>query len=258
MNLDLAIITIVLDGMPYIERHLPVFDKLKLRWKWMVSHGVAMPNDDTSWVRRMVPRLSEDGTTEYLDSIAAHPNVLLQHNPQWHSKLAQVNFHLGRIKSPCVVLQVDSDEIWTADQIERIVGLFRQPKWAALAFKCRFFVGPNLAVRLDCGDHNFWMRAWKFVPGCRFRSHEPPLMGGIHGPVMEPPETEQIGLVFDHYSYANLQQVKLKQKYYGYEGAVDNWYELQRVKEFPVRVRDFLPWANAKSMAEPLNAEPRR
>jgi len=45
----LTIFTIVLNGMPYIQRHLAEFQKLKIPWEWKIVEGVAEPLGCTRW-----------------------------------------------------------------------------------------------------------------------------------------------------------------------------------------------------------------
>jgi len=72
--------TIVLNGDPFIRYHLDVFRRLPFRWHWHVVEGVAELVHDTAWSvasgGRIDPAvhdggLSVDGTSRYLDEIAA-------------------------------------------------------------------------------------------------------------------------------------------------------------------------------------------
>ena len=39
--------TIVLDGMPFITHHLPVFNRLSFDWEWRIVEGVELPDNCT-------------------------------------------------------------------------------------------------------------------------------------------------------------------------------------------------------------------
>lgn len=70
----LTLFTIVLNGEPFIEWHLPVFRELSIPWQWRVVEGVAAPEHCTAWCRPLPDRwhrdfLSIDGTHEYLRAI---------------------------------------------------------------------------------------------------------------------------------------------------------------------------------------------
>ena len=41
----LTIFTIVLNGMPYIKRHMDEFTKLKIPWQWRIVEGVSLGGD---------------------------------------------------------------------------------------------------------------------------------------------------------------------------------------------------------------------
>ena len=55
----LNIVTIVLDGEPYIERHLPEFEKLDCEWHWFVVEGASDNTKDQSWCKKQQFRLSQ-------------------------------------------------------------------------------------------------------------------------------------------------------------------------------------------------------
>src|SRR5689334_19364991 len=86
------IITIALDAMPWVTLMWPELKKLPFDWRWSIVEGVAGNTADTSWCAPMVPRLSNDGTTGYLKSIAAvDPRVRLFQKEQWLNKTVMVN-----------------------------------------------------------------------------------------------------------------------------------------------------------------------
>ena len=255
--MKLCIFTIVLDGMPWITKHLPVFQQLKCDWEWKVIEGAAMNNGSTRWCKEQKPRLSNDGTTEYLESICDSDQI--QHWPciSWDSKDQMVNLALRQISEemeafkelnvPAVLMEIDADEIWQPWQLEKIVKMFdRDDGLGAMQFYCDYFVGPNLkTLGMNCyGDMGYeWWRAWRFKPGMRFTSHEPIQIEYEGFPMYK----HQTGgkLAFKHYAYATEAQVKFKQQWYGrngeYDGLLDGWRRLQEVKAFPVRLRDYFP-----------------
>src|SRR5882672_1882183 len=219
--MKITIVTIALDAMPFVTLHYPEFRKLKSDWEWLVAEGVAAPVLDTSWVSKMAPRLSQDGTTEYLDSVRAFDSrVHVFRRSEWPGKAAMFNRILETIYEPTILLQVDSDECWTAEQIEALVAMFQRDRSKNSAyFYCRYFVGRDLviATRNGFGNHTEyeWLRAWRFVPGMRFERHEPPVIDGLTLNPFTHAETESEGIVFDHFAYATEAQVRFKQEYYG-------------------------------------------
>lgn len=255
--MTVRIFTIVLDGQPWITHHLPIFNRLTVPWTWTIAHGVSKNVRDTRWIRAQAPRLSNDGTTEYLASIRSHPRVRVFNSPEWHGKIEMVNACLDGIQEGDVLLEVDVDELWTAEQIETIAKVFAgHPGVDAMQFWCRYFLGPNIVIGPRDGNsygcrQTEWTRAWRIKsPAQRFLTHEPPVMPEVRH-LMLRDETLGYGLEFDHYAYATKAQLAYKQEVYGYPGAVEGWDRLQANKEWPVkRLKLFLPWVDEKSTAD--------
>jgi hypothetical protein len=246
--MKLYIFTIALDAMPQITWHLPAFNWLTIPWHWYIVEGAAMNEADTGWCKPQMARLSKDGTTEYLNSLRGHPCVTVVQKQRWHGKTEQCNACLKNIKEPCVLMQIDCDELWSSEQLNRVVQLFEEnPQVAQARFYCRYFVGPNLVVTSDntYGNHNGeWLRAWRFSPGDFFLRHEPPtLQQQFHGDTVDRSETRSFGMVFDHYAYVFESQVAYKEKFYGYTDAVHRWKRLQQNAVWPADLNQFFNWA---------------
>ena len=116
-------------------------------------------------------------------------------------------------------------------------------------FWCRYWFGPHLVMNSrNCYANDpsqDWKRAWRFKPGDRFLTHEPPLLSSESKPFLHH-ETNGVGLVFDHYGYKLRSQVEFKERFYGYIGAVGQWERLQSVKSGTVKLSDYLKWINPK------------
>lgn len=255
--MKLRVFTLALDAMPFITWHLPTFNRLNLDWHWYIAEGAAMNTHCTAWCKQQQPRLSRDGTTEYLHSIREHPRVTLLQRQSWDGKVEMCNACLEKIKDPCVLLQMDADEVWQHWQLERLANMREQyPHIVTARFYCRYFVGPNIVITSTNGYGNRpseWVRAWNFKPGMKFTKHEPPIMEGATAPVMNRDETKAAGLMFDHYAYAFEKQVAYKGQFYGYPNAVAHWRRLQAVKFFPVRdLKQYLPWVGPGVAADKL------
>lgn len=247
--MKLHIITIVLDGEPWIRKHLPEFEKLTamgVDWKWHIREGVASATHCTKWCQQMKPRFSEDGTHEYLGSLFHHERCDIRGKIIWDGKVSMFNDALLRVNEPCVLMQIDSDELWTAIQLVKICQLFADyPQAKRAYFKCDYYVGENIfttSLNTYGNGPEEWLRAWRFKPGMIFDRHEPPMLSGTQGPAIPRETTWQNGLVFRHESYTTEKQVALKEKYYGYRDAVRHWKRLQANKVWPARLADFFPW----------------
>ena len=269
--LPIHFFTIVVNGKPFIEHHIRVFKQLSCPWHWHIIEGIAEQNHDTAWSKQIGGRisseihragLSTDGTTEYLDDLARQfpQNITIYRKPAgafWDGKLEMVNAPLANIRQECLLWQVDADELWTADQIQRARKLFlSQPDKTAAFYLCHYFVGKDLIItsRNTYGNHLAyeWLRTWRFQPGDLWASHEPPRLcrPSSSGPVrdigrinpFQHGQTEPLGLVFQHYAYATEAQLRFKETYYGYAGAVKQWKHLQAQKQFPLRLADYFSW----------------
>ncbi len=263
-TLPIHFFTIVLDGEPYIRHHYSVFcelDKLGIPWRWVVVEGVAALKHCTGWSLANGGKIPEeyaqghslDGTVEYLkDLTAKDPRVQLLQKPEgqfWDGKIEMVR--AAQPDYPCLLWQVDADELWTADQIRRVHQKFEaEPTLEAAQFYCHYFVGSNLVLdnRGKWGNNPKieWWRVWRWDPGeCEWRSHEPPLLarkGNLPRKVLTADQTAAEGLVFNHYAYALRKQVQFKETYYGYREAVKAWEDLQKADK-PCSLQDFFPWA---------------
>lgn len=260
--------TIVLDGEPWIERHLRVFESLGVPWHWVVVEGVANNVNCTQWCAKSHARLSNDGTTRYLGSLSTHGAVTVLQRPFWQGgKVQMCNAALEQMNEAGLLWQVDSDEIWTKDQILAVERLFiRNPERNCAWFWCRYFVGKDIVtVRPDPWSNNpafEWKRVWRFEPGIKFKRHEPPVLDGFTEKPLTHADTESVGAIFDHFSYATLEQVKFKAKYYAgernphgaeYRRSVDGWKRLQEHKgPWPVKLKDYLPFVAPETLATKL------
>jgi len=272
-ELPVHFFTIVLNGEPFIRHHIEEFAKLPFDWHWHVIEGVAELAHDTAWSvqngGRITPELhrggvSNDGTSQYLDRLQAKfPERISIYRKQggafWDGKLEMVSAPLENIGEECLLWQVDADELWSAEQIGTARDLFlREPEKTAAFYYCNFYVGPELVIstRDTYGNHSSyeWLRTWRYLPGDRWASHEPPRLcrqepGGSWQDLaaLKPllhHETEGMGLVFEHMAYVSEQQLRFKEIYYGYADAVAGWRHLQEVRSFPVRLGEYFPWVN--------------
>ena len=269
--LPINFFTIVLNGKPFIDYHIKVFESLSVPWHWHIVEGVANLVHDTGWGvpnGATVPSefhkdgLSVDGTSEYLDELeAAFPeNISVYRKPKgqfWNGKLEMVNAPIQNIHEQSLLWQVDADEFWNKQQIEKMHLLFSEDETRTAAwFWCNYFVGPHLTISSrNCyamNPQSEWLRVWRFKPKMFWTSHEPPALAiagseGRHDDVgrlypFTHTDTERHGLVFDHFAYVTEEQIRFKESYYGYAGATESWKRLQKATQFPLKLRDYFAW----------------
>ncbi|KAH8076181.1 glycosyl transferase [Aureococcus anophagefferens] len=207
--------------------------KREARWEWHVVEGVAAGRADAArpYAEDPIPAsfhrggLSVDGSSEYVDGLAASDARVVVHRPRkggfWRDKVEMAAAALNAA-SPgpgALLLQLDlatatprgyghSDayewlRLWRADPDDVF--------WASHA-------PPRLALRTGAG--------WAPLAGARCLGHN---------------ATAAAGAVFTHHAYVAERQVAFKERFYGYAGAVDGWRRLQAA-EPPVPLADYLPW----------------
>lgn len=253
--MNLNILTIVRDGFPFISRHYEQFQKLSVPWHWSIAEGTANNSGSTAWCRKIKPSVSTDGTLEYLLGIAkADKRISLISRPWWEGgKDEMCNVALQAFTRPGILLQVDADEMWDTQTLEKLVDFFRRRQEVGIArFYCRYFVGPDIVTVGDgCygNQKNEWTRAWRWQPGIEFTRHEPPELRRYLGRLAEKQTTKAAGLTFDHAAYVTEEQVALKERFYGYAGAVEQWKKLQANTVWPTPLKQWLPWVDNRVQA---------
>lgn len=271
-NLEVNFFTMVLNGMPFIKYHIEVLKKLNCPWKWHIVEGVIDIKYDGAWRLKLggkIPEqmhkngLSKDETSDYIDALAKkYPkNIYVYRKPKgqfWDGEREACNIVFQNIQKESLLWEIDVDEFWTVKQIETMIQMFaKHPKKTAAWFYCHFFVGPHLVVTSrDSYSNNIdyeWFRVWRYKPGMVWAAHEPPtlmlrtFLGSYDVGRLNPfihKETEENGLIFDHYAYVLPKQLSFKENYYGYTGALKQWKRLQEENKFPVYLRDFFSWVN--------------
>jgi glycosyltransferase involved in cell wall biosynthesis len=281
--LPIHFFTIVLNGEPFIRYHIDVFKQLTIPWHWHIVEGVADLKHDTSWSVRLGGQigdtihnqgLSIDGTTAYLDELQQQygDRITLYRKPEgafWDGKQEMVNAPLANLNEECLLWQVDVDELWTVEQISTAHQLFvNHPEKTAAYYWCWYFVGSNLVISTrNCYTQNpnqDWLRTWRYRPGDRWATHEPPRLvapqpdGGEQDVAMINPfrheQTEAEHLIFQHFAYVTVEQLQFKEHYYGYRDALTHWQRLQSETRFPVRLRQYFPWVSDYTMVDRAEA----
>lgn len=227
--------TIILNGKRHLlhnDYYKSVINNFDL---WVIVEGVAKNTGSTSWCKELDSRyhndfLSNDGTTEFLDSIQ-HEKVKIIRNKNrfWNNKDEQVNAAIEYIKTKtnnCFLWEIDVDEQWTASQLIEAEKILTENKAKTGCFLCNFYVGEKQIVKGEWGEgrHLPYRRLWNWN-GELFKTHEPPTLNGKNGPGI------LIPIKFNHFAYYFKEDVIFKENYYtGYDGLYDRWLEVQKNK----------------------------
>tara|TARA_S200002703_G_scaffold30275_1_gene26238 strand:+ start:536 stop:1315 length:780 start_codon:yes stop_codon:yes gene_type:complete len=247
--------TIVLNGMPFIKEQykiIPgVFDH------WYIVEGVSRNINCTRWCNPVTEKyhknnLSNDGTTEFLDSITDDNITIIRklNNDTWAGKVEMCNSFMGKI-SNSILMQIDVDEIWDVDVLYDIFSYcdHNYDRFDAMQFRCNFYMGRNLIVNgMDCyGDMDWdWWRLWSIKEPTAFVSHEPPKITNQKR-VIKKDDTYKMKWIFDHFAYVYEHQVQFKEDFYGYKNAVTQWNKLNSLNEYSnIDASEYLSWINGK------------
>lgn len=244
MSVKIVAFTLLLDGMPWLPMQYAALSNVTCDLEWFIVHGAAMNNGSTAWCNWQPPRLSNDGSMDFLRSVLPQApfKSTIAEKEAWESKDAMVNEVTINLKEPCILFELDVDELYHPEQISRIVALFESEAVGAIRIPCRYWVGEKLV----CEGENCWSnwpteyeRAWRWEPGMKMLTHEPPKPNRYLGRIVERDEAKLYNLGFDHKAYVTEAQVRFKERYYNYTGLLDQWKALQRNQDWPVPLSRF-------------------
>jgi len=255
----LNVLTIAFNSMPWIGSIFAELMRFDGDWRWTIVEGASMPNKDTRWMNSQKSGVSTDGTHQFIMGLALHPNITVLSKPSWEGKTEQVNAGVATFDKDGILLQCDSDELWTAEQMENLVLIFSQHLDVnTVKVAMDYMLGPNIVATSKDGYGNRrdeWVRAWRFKVGMWMDCHEPPVFSGNHGRMMPKEESEKtLGRIL-HMAWVSPAQVAFKQMLYGkgYSNATSDWMRLQTNTKWPVSdLKGFLPWTGEGGTADKL------
>jgi len=175
---------------------------------WAVVDGLSQNGGSTKWCNKVEGKPhSTDGSVEFMREFAAtHPNVMYKvATMPFKSKDHQVNEAVEMIRRKVkhgYLWQVDVDEKWTAEDLDKAERLLADSPMRQASFGFNHYVGQNL-VAVGTWGSGYVNRLFMWR-GQRFASHEPPRMD-TRGRTLKIDEVR-----FDHYSYAFEQDVLFK------------------------------------------------
>lgn len=179
---------------------------------------------DTTW-------LTSDGhsTDQTVNIIKNFPDpekkiFLIQKDGFWNGKTEMCNEWSKRATGD-YIWQIDSDEFYKKDDIEKIKRILKKYEPDAVHFYANHFWGDyehcfDETSGTGWGNNIPWMRIFKHKPGASWLSHEPPNYllpdGKIcnYGKLIPRDETLKVGLKLYHYSYVTQKQKDFKVKFF--------------------------------------------
>jgi len=236
-------ISIVLNGEEHLQRQLFNYTETMFD-KWIIVHGASKNVFCTKWCREMPERYhnngkSVDGTTETLATMQnEHDNiVVVEKDGLWDGKVEMFNKALEHVTEDCWLWQLDIDEYWREGQLDGAEKTLDHLGADVGAFACDYLLSDDIIVRGTWGEsvQHGYRRLWKYQPGRKFLSHEPPKIEG---------ETAQCPTHllprFKHLSYYDEADVKFKAAWYGnHENIYEGWYDIVKGNtKLPCKVED--------------------
>jgi hypothetical protein len=211
--------------------------------------------------------LSNDETTGYIDMLEKlYPDRITVYRKGkgkfWDGKVEMCNSFIPSLPNQCILFQVDVDEFWTVDTISRMWNLFNNnPEKMGAYLYCYYFIGPRKFITSlntwGTGPED-WMRVFRFYKGFHWKKHEPPTLVDKEGTdwardrVFTRDYTFKEGILFQHFGYSIPSQLRFKEIYYGYKGALKGWIKLQNIKG-EIEVPKYLPWSTPGTKANDWN-----
>jgi hypothetical protein len=222
-------ISIVLNAEKHLRHQMRVIPNIVDRW--IVVEGASKSTFCTSWCKAMPTEyhnngFSVDQTSYLLESLEKTDKRLtyIRPNGLWDGKVAMFNAALDLIKNPCFLWEIDIDEYWTEDSMSGAEDILNNLNANIGLFACDYLLSDNIIVRGDWGESTThgYRRLWKYSPGSRFTSHEPPVLENTSTAV--PP---YLMPRFKHLSYYYESDVIFKSKWYTlHEKIHEGWKDI--------------------------------
>lgn len=179
---------------------------------------------------------STDGTNEIIREFPDPDKKIHYTFGKYSEKDEQCNAYMKFIPGDAdYIWNVDSDEIFKPEDVEKLIKLLTDNKYTSVGFKSNTFYGgfDHILTGFE-QDHEF-MRIRKVYPGSRWLTHRPPTI--VHAQSNVWPEkhlskdvlANEHGIYMYHYSYVFPKQVEEKVHYYkqciSKDNCIDNYFE---------------------------------
>jgi len=166
---------------------------------------------------------STDRTNWIIDNFPDPENKITIINSQYRDKDDQCKAYMPHMKNDIdYIWNLDSDEIYTSTDIEKIIDLLEKEKYTSVGVRsCSFYGGFDHYIGgFELAKDNF-MRIFKVYPGATWKTHRPPTIVSPTGTEVLPEkhlDSDSLwgnyGVQMYHYSYVFPSQVKNKLEYY--------------------------------------------
>ena len=158
---------------------------------------------------------------------------------QFFEKDEQCNAYMKFLKDDIDYFwQIDSDELWKAEDIKKVIQVLKQEKYTSVDVKsCSFYGGFDRYIGGFERQKGNFHRIFKVYPGSYWQTHRPPTMAHRQGTKVLPYKHLDGDTLYDnhgvqmyHYSYVFPEQVRNKIFYYrakvSMSKCIDNYFDL--------------------------------
>jgi len=193
---------------------------------------------------------STDQTNEILHNFHDPEKKISIVHGQFNEKDDQCKAYMQYLKNDAdYIWNLDSDEVFKAEDIETIIKLLRDHKYTSMSFRsCSFFGGFDRYISGFEEENDQFMRVFKVYPGSTWLGHRPPKIVHTQQNVLAEKHLGsdllflQHGVRMYHYSYVMPQQVLNKTQYYKnaltFGKGIENYFNTI-----------YMPWVNGNSDA---------
>ncbi|OGV45528.1 MAG: hypothetical protein A2X46_09160 [Lentisphaerae bacterium GWF2_57_35] len=162
---------------------------------------------------------SRDRTLEILRAFPdPQHKIKLVASQAWNHKDDMVNACLPEVTGD-YLMHLDADEIWTSEALSRLrEELQKDPSITCVEFAPHHFWHRFETVLVDGHWDAPFMRVFKFEPGARWKSHEPPVLlnpqGQAYNDIRRVNGAREWGITFHHYNYLTEEQARWKNEFF--------------------------------------------
>lgn len=187
------------------------------------AHQILIAEGPVKYWQEQGISTSNDGTNKILDSFPDPDGKIKIIHSQYNEKDDQCNAYMSLVKPDTdYIWNLDCDEIFKPEDIEKIIKLLQQERYTSVGFKSLTFYGGFDRYLTGFEERAEFIRIRKVYPGSFWRTHRPPTMSHIVPQNKRLVEkhldyntlSDRYGVRMYHYSYVFPDQVYNKIQYY--------------------------------------------
>jgi len=182
-------------------------------------------------------KTSSDGTNELIDNYPDPDNKIKIVHGQYKEKDEQCQAYMQYLTPDNdYIWNIDSDEVFKPEDIERIIELLEKENYTSVGFKSYSFYGGFDRIISGFEEKHEFKRIHRIYPGSYWKTHRPPTIA--HQPNVKALPKKHLGhdklaykygIRMYHYSYVFPDQVKQKIDYYkaavSKDNCIDNYFK---------------------------------